>query len=337
MSTFRIQARKLFLTYSQADAIDDSDDLFTFLQRLPHVVNTLTAHELHRDGGSHYHCVLAFSKKVDIRNERTFDFRGCHPNVQCVKDLKRCIAYCIKGGNYQNDGFDVDMCISVTTMVDDASKEPCRSDALKMIMRRGGDRALKMFTQVDGYLSVIQRQSALHLPLRVWPDEFATQVYWFEFVQRFKYMIDDPTFDGERTDANKSLWIYGATRLGKTVMARSLGPHWYMNSMWNAECLDDSAKYGVLDDIPWENLKFNYKGMMGMQRDVTVTDKYRKKCVYKGGKPVIVLSNEMPEFTVAESNWISENVVILGITGKCYEDDLAPARVADALLALGNL
>ena len=88
---------------------------------------------------------------------------------------------------------------------------------------------------------------------------------------------------------------------------------WYMHSMWNAELLDDEAQYGVLDDIPWDNMKFNYKGLLGMQKDVTVTDKYRKKSVYKGGKPVIVLSNEMPTFTVEESNWLDENICVFAV------------------------
>jgi hypothetical protein len=41
---------------------------------------------------------------------------------------------------------------------------------------------------------------------------------------------------------------------------------------------------------------------------VTVTDKYRKNSVYRGGLGVIVISNELPGFTLEESDWLHVNL-----------------------------
>lgn len=315
---FRLQCRKAFMTYSRADAIEDKQLLFDHLITLNHVVSVIVAKELHQDGGTHYHCVVAFDRKVDIRDERYFDFEGVHPNIQTVRRIKDVLAYVTKGGDYVCLGFDVNVGTSIVQMVQEAADLPSREQALQNIMARGGDRALKLFNQVDNYLAVIQKPSTLYQPLYRFPDNFKTGYYTVQ-MNLFKAMIDDPTFNGERTTINKSLWLYGPTRLGKTTLARSMGPHWYMQSMWNAACLDENAKYGVLDDIPWENMKFNYKAMLGMQKDVTVTDKYRKKSVYKGGLPVIVLSNELPDFSHNEMAWLNENVSFLGITEEVFE------------------
>ena len=311
---FRLQCTHAFVTFPRADAIDDKQALFDHLLTLQHVTAVLVARESHEDGGTHYHCMIAFSKRMDIRCERFFDFDGCHPNVQSVRSKKDCLKYCMKDGDYINFGFDLAKTIAITQIVQQAAALiPDRQEALKAIMERGGDRALRLFNQVDSYLAVIQKPSAMYKAQRKFPDEFDVESYWLPFIVNFRNMIYDPLFTGQRTPANKSLWIYGQTRLGKTSLARSLGTHWYMHSMWNAELLDDDAQYGVLDDIPWENMKFNYKGLLGMQKDVTVTDKYRKKSVYKGGKPVIVLSNEMPTFTVEESNWLDENICVFAV------------------------
>jgi len=81
-----------------------------------------------------------------------------------------------------------------------------------------------------------------------------------------------------------------------------------MQNQWNAERLDSTAAYGVMDDIPWEIMRYNYKGMLGFQIDVTVTDKYRRKSVYGGGLGVVVVSNELPQFSDEEQAWLETNV-----------------------------
>jgi hypothetical protein len=82
------------------------------------------------------------------------------------------------------------------------------------------------------------------------------------------------------TDRPKSLCIWGPSRLYKTLWARSLrDKHAYIAGEWNANILDESAEYVIIDDIPLERTDMNrvYKQLLGCQKDFSVTDKYLKK------------------------------------------------------------
>nr|QBX89258.1 replication associated protein [Apis mellifera virus-2] len=315
---FRFEALKAFLTYAQADLIPSKESLHTHLSSLPNASKVIVAREEHEDGGTHYHACIQFTRKLRIRDERFFDYLGVHPNIQSVRNLKHVLAYVSKEGDFVNTGFQLESDETITEMVQDAAQLPTREEALRAIMGRGGDRALRLFNQVDGYLQVLQRQDRKYAPLRNYPEDFKQGEPWEIPVMGFFASLLVPQ-NGQRTDDNRSLWLYGPSRVGKTQLARSLGQHWYMQAMWNADCLDDTAEYGVMDDINWDSMKFNFRGMLGFQVDVTVTDKYRKKSVYRGGIGVIVCTNELPEFTPDEMEWLRANVVFCHIAERVYE------------------
>lgn len=325
---FRFAAKKAFLTYAQATNIESKESLLNHLKSLHNATKVIVCREEHEDEGQHFHALVEFRTRLQSRNAAYFDFQGHHPNIQVPRRLQDVLAYIIKDGDYVNDGFTLNAHESITEMVQEAAELPTREEAMRQVMSRGGDRALRLYNQVDGYLGLLQRESTKYEPLRQYPEDFKIGEPWEVAVMGFFALLLLPQV-GERTDNHKSLWLYGPSRVGKTQLARSLGTHWYMHSMWNASALDDTAEYGVMDDIMWESMKFNFRGMLGFQRDITVTDKYKKKTVYKGGKGVIVCTNEIPEFTPAELEWLNENVIFVHIADKVY--NVAPPH-GDALL-----
>ena len=117
----------------------------------------------------------------------------------------------------------------------------------------------------------------------------------------------------------RSLIVWGETRLGKTVWARSLGSHVYCCLQWNVDDLKaglEDAKYAVLDDIQG-NFQFfpSYKGWLGGQQTFTVTDKYRGKTTINWGRPTIWLMNEDPEEVGhVDLNWLRGNCDIVHLT-----------------------
>lgn len=91
-----------FLTYAQVDYegdfVSELQALFDVLGAEHHIV----AHELHKDGGSHYHCLVRFLKHT-VRDPRHFDCHGFHPNYKGVRkgpNLKRVLDYVTKDGQY---------------------------------------------------------------------------------------------------------------------------------------------------------------------------------------------------------------------------------------------
>lgn len=125
-----------------------------------------------------------------------------------------------------------------------------------------------------------------------------------------------------RVERPKSLVLVGASRLGKTQWARSLGPHAYVATTWDLSSFDHYFNYVVFDDVPWKNFEHYAKAFFGCQRDFSVSDKYRKKKRISGGVPCIYLANPedfagaCQEFCL--TNWGQQNVQIVFLNNKLY-------------------
>lgn len=97
---------------------------------------------------------------------------------------------------------------------------------------------------------------------------------------------------------SKSLVLYGASRLGKTLWARSLGPHVYTLGMLGGSTLlrdGPGAKYAIFDDMRGGIAMFpSFKEWLGAQSIVTVRKLYSNPIQMRWGKPCIWLSNSDP-------------------------------------------
>lgn len=86
-----------------------------------------------------------------------------------------------------------------------------------------------------------------------------------------------------------------------------------MANDWNIDSLRDDAQYGVIDDLRISDMRKTWKGFLGGQTDVTVTDKYRGKRVYPGGKPLIFCTNDDPReedhLSAGDVRWLNGNCV----------------------------
>lgn len=94
------------------------EELLGFLSRIEGVAYAIACREVHEDGSPHFHAMVKFEKKKDIRNQRFFDFNGCHPNVQAAKNPSASINYCKKDQDFVEFGSSgspslVDICSSM--------------------------------------------------------------------------------------------------------------------------------------------------------------------------------------------------------------------------------
>lgn len=97
-SSFRYNARKVFLTYPRCDIpMPEMLEALTAIKAYKHYV---IGQEHHEDEGLHLHVVLSYPTPVNTRNERFWDIRGFHPNIQKPQNIENCIGYCKKEGNF---------------------------------------------------------------------------------------------------------------------------------------------------------------------------------------------------------------------------------------------
>lgn len=110
--------------------------------------------------------------------------------------------------------------------------------------------------------------------------------------------------------------------MGKTLWARSLGRHWYWNGQYNYDNAVGDPEYAIFDDMNGGfSFLHNWKGWLGLQQSLVVTDKFKKKMDLEWGKPTIWLCNDDPRFcdsvmTGATSNctWLEANCTFVEIT-----------------------
>lgn len=313
----RFQGKTFLLTYAQADRIASKEALHEWLLTF-FPAKLITSREVHQDGGVHYHAVLQFPQRLDFRDERRFDWQGHHPNIVVVRAPKRAVDYVAKDGDYINHGFTIDAQREdvYEVLAEEIGLGVNPTEVIRNTIQRTGTVGLRMYAAIAAYADRMMRPAAKHYPIKDYPENFRiNDPYLLGCITAF--INDVAVGRGERGD-RKSLWIHGPSRLGKTVLARSLGTHWYMGGGWNIENFDDEAEYGVLDDLTWDQLKYNYKGMLGLQQDVVITDKYKKKSNIKGGRPVIVLTNTLPDFTADEWAWLGVNVTFVAVIQRLF-------------------
>lgn len=115
--------------------------------------------------------------------------------------------------------------------------------------------------------------------------------------------------------------LYGPTRLGKTIWARSLRKHAYFGGLF---CLDESlddVEYAVFDDMQGGFGYFHaFKFWLGAQSQFYATDKYKGKKLINWGRPSIYIANECPLADPAfkdrpgDIDWLMGNCDIVEVT-----------------------
>lgn len=116
----------------------------------------------------------------------------------------------------------------------------------------------------------------------------------------------------------KSLVMYGESRLGKTVWARSLGNHIYFCGLYSYKEASRASEcdYAVFDDLQG-GIKFfhGFKNWLGGQREFQIKGLYRDPEMITWGKPSIWCANTDPrqDLDHADNLWMEANCIFVEI------------------------
>lgn len=309
---FKLQAKHLFLTYAQCPL--ELDLVYDYLLNIrtgsAYVRRLCVAQESHEDEGRHFHAYLEFSDKPCIRNPRFFDIQVYHPNIQKVKSTNDTLKYVTKDGVYKAN-FHVVIKYSIEEILERASDEKSYRDMCLVSF------GIKFAASYSNYMKLF-RDIRTEVRPNVYPAQCDYSGFRINDLNLLVHLTSIIAHNKRTNVRTKSVWLWGPSKTGKTSLARSLGKHGYIHEEWNADNFSDEADYMVFDDIDWEVYRRRYKSFFGCMKDITITDKYRSKKNLYYSMPAIICTNELPDFSVHELDWLNHNVVFIKIENRLY-------------------
>nr|ALK03584.1 replication initiator protein [Whitefly-associated begomovirus 7] len=307
---FSIKAKNYFITYPQC-SLSKEEALSQILN-----LNTPTnkkfikiCRELHENGEPHLHVLLQFEGKFNCTNNRFFDLVSptrsthFHPNIQGAKSSSDVKSYMDKDGDtllwgeFQIDGRSArggqqTANDAYATAINSGSK----TEALRIIRELAPKDFVLQFHNLNSNLDRIFQE-----PLAPYVSPFLSSSF-NRVPEELEEWVSENVMDAAaRPWRPNSIVVEDDSRTGKTVWARSLGPHNYLcgHLDLSPKVYSNDAWYNVIDDVDPHYLK-HFKEFMGAQRDWQSNTKYGKPIQIKGGIPAIFLCNPGPTSSYKE-------------------------------------
>nr|URM59556.1 replication-associated protein [Tomato yellow leaf curl virus]URM59632.1 replication-associated protein [Tomato yellow leaf curl virus]URM59644.1 replication-associated protein [Tomato yellow leaf curl virus] len=328
---FQIYAKNYFLTYPQCSLT--KEEALSQLKNLSTPTNKLfirVSREFHENGEPHLHVLIQFEGKFKCQNNRFFDLVSStrsahfHPNIQGAKSSSDVKAYVEKDGDFIDFGvFQVDgrSARGGQQSANDAYAEAINSGskaaALNILREKAPKDFVLQFHNLNANLDrIFQEPPAPYISpflsssFNQVPDELEV------------WVSENVMSSAARPWRPNSIIIEGDSRTGKTMWARSLGPHNYLcgHLDLSPKVYSNDAWYNVIDDVDPHYLK-HFKEFMGAQRDWQSNTKYGKPIQIKGGIPTIFLCNPGPtssyreyldeEKNISLKNWALKNATFV--------------------------
>nr|UBJ26195.1 replication-associated protein [Red panda feces-associated genomovirus] len=286
----------------------------------------IVARENHSTGEPHLHVFVDFGRKRRIRDARKFDVQSRHPNVEPSRGRAwDGYDYVIKEGNVVAGGLerpepehgrvrdDESIWTQLVGCEDrDSFFEPLRSDAPKCLITQ--------FTQVQRYAdwNYGRRQTTYEQPPVVFNYEGIGELP--DWSSKLGHTVDGEHGGGpQEMIGRKSIVIYGPSKTGKTLWARSHGCHAYFNGLFSGKeaIRAEQCEYAVFDDMQG-GIKFfhGWKQWLGSMHQFQVKQLYRDPVIITWGKPSIWLSNKDPREDLTEQSdidWMEVNCTFVYI------------------------
>nr|CCH75822.1 replication initiation protein [Tomato yellow leaf curl virus] len=307
---FKINAKNYFLTYPKCSLTKE--------EALSQLLNLQTptskkfiriCRELHEDGTPHLHVLIQFEGKFQCKNNRFFDLTSptrsahFHPNIQGAKSSSDVKTYMEKDGDILDHGvFQVDGrsarggCQSANDAYAEAINAGSKAQALNILKEKAPRDFLLQFHNLNSNLDRIFQE-----PPAPYISPFLSSSFNQVPEELEVWVSENVMSSAARPWRPNSIVIEGDSRTGKTMWARSLGPHNYLcgHLDLSPKVYSNDAWFNVIDDVNPHYLK-HFKELMGAQRDWQSNTKYGKPIQIKGGIPTIFLCNPGPTSSYRE-------------------------------------
>nr|WOL23852.1 C1 [Tomato yellow leaf curl virus] len=328
---FQINCKNYFLTYPKCSLT--KEEALSQLKNLETPTNKKyikVCRKLHENGEPHLHVLIQFEGKFKCQNQRFFDLVSpsraahFHPNIQGAKSSSDVKSYVDKDGDTVDWGeFQID---GRSARGGQQSANDAYAAALNSGSKSEALRIIKELIPKDYILQFHNLNSNLDRIFQEPPAPYISPFLSSSFNQvpdeLEVWVSENVVSSAARPWRPNSIVIEGDSRTGKTMWARSLGPHNYLcgHLDLSPKVYSNDAWYNVIDDVDPHYLK-HFKEFMGAQRDWQSNTKYGKPIQIKGGIPTIFLCNPGPtssyreyldeEKNISLKNWALKNATFV--------------------------
>lgn len=315
LKNFRVQAKKLFLTYPQCSTSKEQIQENLAEMQLPHLEWSLIAEEKHKSGVPHIHIGLGFSEKIHYSGEKGHKLlrslvksdllpMGKPGNFVAMRSFLASMGYLIKEGNYLARGIDPqevlngkkkdsEFKLAITEMVAGKSAAQIMEEYPATYALR---RKNILDFQFDLEMSKKCRPSTrplLKISLKDPLDRSGC-------VDALVTWLNENVIEGKRSNRlfkQGQLWLWGPSNIGKSTMLNNLmeGLRCYHIPSKDFYCEWDDKAYdiAVLDEytgcktIGWLN-----QWLEGAK--LPLDQKHKPNYIKKFNIPTIICSNLSP-------------------------------------------
>lgn len=213
-ATAELNAKSFLLTYAQCSI--NKKDLFDYLERKGALERLIVCEERHADGSPHLHAFVTYKNKKSHCSMRYFDFHGYHPNIRIHKkgcdpkvSAENCWNYCLKAD-------PAPLIYGDRPEKKKRKREATFRNALELSQRTGVRSAMDVLLAECAYETMIHYE----------------QIERALLAERRKHSkhttaarpLSDFEFAPKNLPPLETLFMYGATDLGKTAYARAMLP-----------------------------------------------------------------------------------------------------------------
>lgn len=260
---FQLRHKMVALTYPQCSI--PPGEMLAHLELLltKYDVELLVAQEKHQNEGLHLHIYCTAQSAITTRDQRFFDYKNFHPNIQIIKNKVAWLKYCMKGGEgawVASPGFDPSRIIG-----DSQKKKISVTSAVADIIMSGGSQmdvrekfpafALLHTRAITDFENKVSRDKKIKANQKKW----STIVRFIGIDKggftngRIAGWLNDHLLTPHK-QRGLCLWIVGPTKSGKTSLINQLA-ELGLNILWVDlqsgfyDGIDDHTQLVVFDEF----------------------------------------------------------------------------------------
>ncbi len=302
---FRLNTKKIFLTYSQCLLSKEYvlEELFDiFGERTEWVI---IAQEKHAEEGEHLHALVSLHSRINIRDPRKCDIKALnltyHPKMENARNLNRSIIYICKDGDVMSKGINWKEALK-------AAKEKKNSKGAIIAYRLQEGATIKEIDEeypgyvmihlkkLEDYVAWQNEDAFLESTLKTFKGCLSVQNKPWE--NQIVKWINTNLTAAARPHKKKQLWIHGSTNSGKTWLLNSLNEYFHeyeipMDGVWYDDW-SEKYEFAYLDEFKGgKTIQFINRFAEGVH--MKLPRRGLRPQIKKKNIPLIICSNVPPE------------------------------------------